>query len=339
VPLLAAAIRPTPKLVTAVPTPLQFATTEDEKSRWQIWLTVAVLVLLGHLLFSLMDIDWKTPAPPMPVEINQVDPQKLAQIRKEWSKKNQQSILIDKDKNRPADAKPKDAKYFSDKNIKVDKEQIARDKNVLPKPGTPGPQAKAQTKSKPAAPKVQAAPKMDSLPDLSKLGVPFPTPKPKPPEEQTDAPFQQENQRAADDAGDQNVDRRDLPQGSENMLNAEESVYYSFYSRMYEAIAPVWQSKVREVTPTQRILPGDYTTVVDVVMDAEGNLTQVRQIQSSGVAVLDEAVETSWKKIGHFPNPPKDLLNPQGEVHTGWTFTVQLQQGAGMEYLPPARVY
>jgi outer membrane biosynthesis protein TonB len=179
---------------------------------------------------------------------------------------------------------------------------------------------------------------MDALPDLSKLGVPFPVSKPQE-QKQPDAPFQQENQRAADDAGDQNMDRRDLPQGSENMLNAEESVYYSFYSRMYEAIAPVWQSKVREVTPTQRIVQGDYTTVVDVVLDAQGNLIQVRQIQGSGIAILDEAVDSSWKKIGHFPNPPKDLLNAQGEVHTGWTFTVQLSQGAGMEYLPPARVY
>src|SRR6185437_9926267 len=105
------------------------------------------------------------------------------------------------------------------------------------------------------------------------------------------------------------------------------------------AIAPIWQSRVREVTPQTRIVPGNYTTVVDVVLDKEGNLIAVRQITGSGIPVLDQAVDTSWHKTGRFPNPPKDLLNDQGEVHTGWTSTVQLDQGAGLNYMPPERVY
>jgi TonB family protein len=283
-----------------------------------------------------MDIDWRSAIAPMPVEIQQVDPHKLAQIRKEW-KKRDQSILLDKDKNRPDAEKPKDAKYFSDKNIRVEKEQRARDTNVLPIPGNPAPKARAENQAKPKTePQTQTKP----LPDLSNLGVPMRLDQPKPqPQERPDQNAEQQNTRSGDDAGDQAIQDRDLPQGSQNLLNAEESVYYSFYARMYEAIAPVWQSRVREVTPTQRILPGDYTTVVDVVLDKDGNVIDVRQIQSSGISVLDQAVDTSCRKTGHFPNPPKDLLNAQGEVHTGWTFTVQLSQGSGMEYMPPARVY
>jgi TonB family protein len=141
------------------------------------------------------------------------------------------------------------------------------------------------------------------------------------------------------EGGDQAILDKNLPQGSQNMLNAEESVYYSFYSRMYEAIAPVWQSRIREVAPTQRVNAGDYSTVVDVVLDKEGNLITVKVIRQSGVPAFDEAVNTALQRTGHFPNPPKDLLNEAGEIHTGWTFTVSLQQGTGLNYLPPERNY
>jgi hypothetical protein len=327
-----------PKLLIAAEAPLQFAVEEDDRIRWRLWLFIGLLVLLLHYLISLTDIDWNATSPPMPVEIQQVDPQKLAQIREQWRKRDQ-SILLDKDKNRPNDAtKPKDARYFSDKNIRVEKEQRARQTNVLPTPGNPAPKTQAQQESKP---KTKSEPMMKDLPDLSDLGVPLHlnATRPRPQEEFPERNATEAHPRSGDDAGDQAVMDRDLPQGAENMLNAEESVYYSFYSRMYEAIAPIWQSRIREVTPTQKINPGDYTTVVDVVMDKEGNLIAVNQINGSGIIALDQAVVSSWQKIGHFPNPPKALLNAQGEVHTGWTFTVQLSQGAGLEYAPPQRVY
>ena len=142
-----------------------------------------------------------------------------------------------------------------------------------------------------------------------------------------------------DEGGDQAVLDRKLPEGASNMLNAEESVYYSFYARMYEAIAPVWQSRIREVASTQRVGAGEYTTVVDVILDKNGNLLGVKRVHNSGVEAFDKAVDNALSKTGHFPNPPKDLLNEAGEVHTGWTFTVSLQQGTGYNFMPPERVY
>lgn len=184
-------------------------------------------------------------------------------------------------------------------------------------------------------PKAEAQKQTQPLPELGNLGVPLHLDRPAPP-----APQKAEVQRNnGDEGGDQAVLDRDLPQGSENMLNAEESVFYSFYSRMYEAIAPVWQSHIRTVASQQHVAAGDYTTVVDVILDKDGNLVGVRQMHSSGVPAFDHAVDAALQKAGHFPNPPKDLLNAQGEVHTGWTFTVQLAQGTGFNFAPPERVY
>lgn len=308
---------------------------DDERRRWPIWIAVILLALLCHLLISLYHLSWNPPAGPMQVDINQVDPAKLDAIRKQWER--QKNILIDKDKNRPADAtKPKNARYFSDKNINVQKEQRAKETNVLPKPGAPGPmgQNKAQEHAE-AKPRVENP--VAPIPKLGNLGVPLdlnkkaPT---KPKEQQDGQPLFHGNE-----GGDQAVLDRNLPQGSENLLNAEESVYYSFYSRMYEAIAPVWQSRIREVAGSQRVSAGDYTTVVDVILDREGNLVGVRLIHGSGVDAFDKAVDQALAKTGRFPNPPHDLLNQAGEVHTGWTFTVSLQQGTGYNFLPPERVY
>ena len=85
--------------------------------------------------------------------------------------------------------------------------------------------------------------------------------------------------------------------------------------------------------------PGEYSTIVDVILDGHGNLIGVRTLQSSGIAEFDNAVDVSWKKIGNFPNPPTALLNELGQVHTGWTFSVQVGQGFNLEYMPPERTY
>ena len=139
--------------------------------------------------------------------------------------------------------------------------------------------------------------------------------------------------------GDQAIVDQNLPLGGENLLNTQESVYYSFYSRLYESVGPLWQSKIRAVPYHRKVPPGEYTTVVDVVFDRAGYLIAIKRLQSSGIEDFDQVAENSWKKIGRFPNPPTGLLNAEGEVHTGWSFTVRVEDGFRLQYLPPERSY
>ena len=60
---------------------------------------------------------------------------------------------------------------------------------------------------------------------------------------------------------------------------------------------------------------------------------------SSHVNEFDQAAILAWKTVGPFPNPPKGLLNESGEVHTGWTFTVQINNTYNYQTLPPEKVY
>jgi protein TonB len=305
---------------------------EEIHSSWRVWFVALLLALLWHLLCGILHIDWTHPSQPLQVDINQVDPAKLAAIRNQW-KNREMTPLLDRNSPKAKDA-PKDARFMSDHNIQVEKEQRAKIENVIPQPGRAGPKAEESRPKEEQKPKPEK--QNQTVPKLGNLGVPFRlNEKPPVKEEYKES---EQAQHGGDDAGDQAIRDRNLPVGSENMLNAQESVYYSFFARLYEEIGPIWQSRIRSTVPSRRLGPGEYLTSVDVVLDSEGNLIAVHQLQSSGVPEFDQAVQDSWRRIGRFPNPPSGLLK-NGEVHTGWTFSVQLDQSLNPDYLPPTRSY
>jgi len=279
-------------------------------SRWR-WALFLLLAILFHFLLMSRKVDWShSPTAPR-VEVQQVDPRKLEAIRKQWKRERSRNILIDKDPSRKKEAEaPRDARYFSDRNIRVEKEQRAKHMSALPAPRSQPKERHSKT-----------------LPSVGNLGVPLHLSRSKPPAPTQETP-----------SGDQGVLERELPEGSENLLNAQESVFYSFYYRLYEAIAPVWHSYIRKTAPPNLLQPGDYSTTVEVIFDSEGNLVEVKTLRSSGIPAFDEAADRAWRRAPRFPNPPRGLLDPAtGKVHTGWTFTVQVGQGFGLNYVPPSR--
>lgn len=321
---------------------------EGLERRWGPWIIAAILALLFHVLILFPKIPgllFSNQSVTHPrVDIKQVDPRKLEAIRRQW-KDREKALLLDKNLHVPtAKEPPPDARYMSDRNIRVEKEQRAKQTTVIPKAGAPGEPAAPQL-AQPAQPKT-APPKSESrsmhkLPSLGNLGVPLPAAPTQPAPRQPVASSHQAGNavNGGDDAGAQSIRDPNLPEGSENLLNAQESVYYSFYSRLYEAIGPVWQSKIRQAARSRRLQPGEYTTSIDVVFDKDGNLVAINQLNGSGIDEFDKAASSAWHSIGRFPNPPSGLLNEEGQVHTGWTFTVQLNQGMNLESLPPERVY
>lgn len=305
------------------------------------WFIAVLLALLVHLIILLSKLNWPVTAPELPprVELQQIDTKKLEAIRNAWKR----DLLISK--NQPkADSAPADARYESDRNIRVEKEMRAAQTDVLPKPGGQG---EAEDRERPSGASSQTAknaPRAKSAPKLSALGIPILKRSALDPSDIADA---RESERAQDSrrmsrgarGADQTVLDKRLMVGAENMLNAVESRYYSFYSRLYSAVAPIWQSRIREVPYRRNIPPGDYTTQVELILDSQGNLVRVNLLQRSAIDEFDRAAVDSWYRIGRFPNPPRDLLDNQGLVRTGWTFTVQVGEGLQWQSLPPERRY
>lgn len=310
----------------------------QNRFRWKHWAIPLLLALLFHILLISMHWDWLSPmtSPAPRVEVQNITPDQLAQIKKKWREK---SLLLDKDKNRPKDQKvPDDARYFSDRNNRVEKEQRARQRQVIPKPGGP---AEQPTKTHPKPQPKNNTDSAKNFPKLENLGIPFhfDQVKNKSTFEHDPTHAFEHLQQPMQQGGDQAILDKNLPEGSENVLNSQESIYYSFYARLYQAIAPIWQSHIRNIPYTQHILTGEYSTIVDITLDKEGNLKGIHHLYNSGITAFDDAVDSSWKKIQRFPNPPPALLNTEGEIHIGWTFTVQVDEHFGMQYAPPVRRY
>ncbi len=296
----------------------QISPLEVKDTDYRKWAITLVLVLILHYIILQLQAQWFTLPKRATVEVQEIDPQKLEAIKKQWAK----SLLLNPNPTAPVQEKPDNARYESEKNIRVENEQRARISNVIPKAGRAGESAK-QKSSSPSRPMIP----------LSQLGVPM---------KLALAPIQrpeQQKQNSGEDAADQAILDKNLREGNQNLLNAQESVYYSFYARIYEAIGPVWQSMIRNNQYRVRITPGEYTTQVTVILDREGFLIDVIRERSSGIDELDAIVEKAWRKLKHFPNPPAALINKDGQVLTSWTFRVVVNTSYDLNYLPPERAY
>ncbi|OFZ56022.1 MAG: hypothetical protein A2428_13165 [Bdellovibrionales bacterium RIFOXYC1_FULL_54_43] len=296
---------------------------------WQRWAIISFLTLLLHLMVFLARVQWQTSSALPRIEVQQMDPEKLKAIRKQW--KTPKGLLLNRDKTKPNEKEaPPDARYMSDRNIRVEKEQRARNTEVIPRAGSPA--------TPKAAPPKTATPKNRPL-RLREIGVPFRL-TPQPPEQRHSTQSdRQAQQRSQTQGGDQSIDEKKLPEGSQNLLNAQESIYYSFYARIHEAIGPIWESQTREVMGHRHLSPGEYATIVDVILNRNGEISEIRHLQSSGIPELDRVVDSSWYRVKRFPNPPTKLLDKDGQVHLLYTFRVDVGEGSLFQYLPPERLY
>jgi TonB family protein len=296
-------------------TPSLHPDTPEPKDRW-LWLVFLLFAVLFHFTLLWLPSSFLSHTPAVPrlprIDVQQFDAQQLERVRQQWRQKSK-DLLLDKNPAAPSTEKPPiDARYLSRRNIRVEQETRAKNTAILPK-----------SESQPAPPK------------LKNLGVPL-----HPPQNRLNHPTPDSAKKAESGTrSDQSLLDKDLPVGSENLLNAQESVFYSFYARLYEAIGPIWQSLIKEAPLEKRLPPGTYITEADISFDSEGNLQEVRIIKSSGIRSFDLAVEQAWRKIERFPNPPRALLDQSGKVHTGWSFSVNVGSNFGIQYLPPERTF
>ena len=280
------------------------------KSTHWIWLIAALLAAAWHFLwFWVQPLGLFSPDQPRRIEVSQMSPTRLDAIRQKWKNiKEPQQLLLNQDPARTKEAQaPPHARYFSDRNTSVEKEQRARKSNVIPR----------------SAQHPNYSPDQANKTSLTKLGIPA-----------------LRDLRPSDlDHGDQALSEKNLTEGNENLLNTRESIFYSFYARVYEAIGPLWQSRIREIPNRLKLSPGDYTTTVEVVFDESGNVVDVIHIQDSKIREFDDAVDFTWSKTKRFPNPPRGLLDFNRQVRMGLTFTVQVGSTVGLGLVKPEWVY
>ncbi len=281
----------------------------DEKSAgWKIWVLVFILVCFFHSLLFMVQIT-KFPFDSPPLEVQSLDTKKLQEIKQQWKKL---PLLVDKNPSIPSEKiAPPHARYMSDRNQTIEKEQRARENLTGPKIGSPQNPTQTQWKKN-----------SRTTSNLGNLGIPF---------QLTSSPIRSPSQEGRE----QSLLENSLPEGSENLLNTQESVFYSFYARMRGTIAPIWYSLIQDASRQSQLGRGDYTTTIDAILDEKGNLIEIHRLQSCGIAALDQVAEDSWKKAAGFPNPPQALLDSEKHVHIIFSFRINLTSGPQIRYNSP----
>lgn len=122
---------------------------------------------------------------------------------------------------------------------------------------------------------------------------------------------------------------RGMKEGEKTALNTREYVFYGYYQRIRERLDRAWIPILRERLVTyyrtgrQLASDMDHTTRLMVVLNGSGEIVRVQVLSASGNHDLDEAAVRAFNRAGPFPNPPKGIVDPRGQIQIPWEFILR----------------
>jgi TonB family protein len=123
---------------------------------------------------------------------------------------------------------------------------------------------------------------------------------------------------------------REVEEGDGTFLNTREWKYASFFNRVKQSVGLHWNPnmQLQRRDPTGGTYSGrDRFTLLAVVLDERGQVTEVTVKKSSGLDFLDMEAISSFQKAQPFPNPPSGLLD--GDSRVKFEFGFFLEMGGG----------
>ncbi len=127
----------------------------------------------------------------------------------------------------------------------------------------------------------------------------------------------------------------DVELGEGTFLNSREFKYASFFNRLKREVSETWRpmDEYRRRDPTRNIYGfRSRLTVLAVTLDAAGKLKDVQVSKSSGLDFLDQAAIAAFQQAQPFPNLPKGLLGPNGDVTFAFGFHIDFGGPGGAGY-------
>lgn len=124
----------------------------------------------------------------------------------------------------------------------------------------------------------------------------------------------------------------DIALGSMTTLNTDRHLFYSFYSRLESRTYPRWSDLVHKAFESyppavRKKLFGQrkLTTQVVILLKPNGEFHRAEVHSSSGVKKLDMTSALAFQDARIFPNPPKEMIRPDGFIHISASFTVDFR--------------
>lgn len=128
-------------------------------------------------------------------------------------------------------------------------------------------------------------------------------------------------------AGAPNNDLLDEDKGTSVNLNTNEFLFANYLNRIRRLVNFYWQQNLDNLPSSTMITKSAYATQVDVVLSSHGALASISIIEESGSPAIDHCVVDAFEMAGPFPNPPEQLVSPDGQVYLpDFGFTVQVGQ-------------
>jgi len=120
---------------------------------------------------------------------------------------------------------------------------------------------------------------------------------------------------------------KDVDDGESTALNAKKWKHAPFFNRVKRAVAAAWHPDVVYVRhdPNGNVYGvKDRVTVLRVHLQPDGKLASWTVMQSSGVDFLDDEAVDAFRRAAPFPNPPRDLVETDGQIHFNFAFIFEL---------------
>ena len=120
---------------------------------------------------------------------------------------------------------------------------------------------------------------------------------------------------------------KDVEDGESTALNSKRWKHAPFFNRVKRAVANEWHPEVVYVRhdPNGNVYGvKDRVTVLRVHLNPDGKLAAWTVMQSSGVDFLDDEAIDAFRKAAPFPNPPKELVETDGQIHFNFAFIFEL---------------
>ncbi|MEN9787841.1 MAG: hypothetical protein RLZZ299_3105 [Pseudomonadota bacterium] len=109
-------------------------------------------------------------------------------------------------------------------------------------------------------------------------------------------------------------DRLAVRRGDVVALNTRAFAGAAYINRIKRQVNVYWNQQLDNLPADTRLAAPRYETVVDLLLDGKGGLLAVQIAHASGSDALDACVLRAFERAAPFPNPPPQLIGPDGRI-------------------------
>ncbi|MDX2020539.1 MAG: TonB family protein [Deltaproteobacteria bacterium] len=112
--------------------------------------------------------------------------------------------------------------------------------------------------------------------------------------------------------------------GNQTALNARAAPFAAFIAGMHRNIHELWGwgflSDLEGRSPSDPLNNLSLWTRLEIVLNADGTINNVKVIRTSGLSMFDVAAVDVIHSAGPYPEPPREIRSANGKIYLHWAF-------------------